>query len=238
MLEQINLKQKLSKAKYKKLMPPLKKNLYNLQQAISQTDFPVIIVVEGWNGAGKGRAISTLTRHLDPRRFKLHPIRPPRTYEQKRPWLWRFWQRLPNDGEFGIFYTSWYRRVLTDRIEETLPTTEWQQAYHTIVNFERTLADDNTIIIKFWLHLSQKEQKNRFENREADILNAWRLTMEEWVHHLKYPAYFAAVEEMLEKTSTEWGPWTIIEAHNRYHAHVKIFKTIIETLEQKLNSAE
>jgi polyphosphate kinase 2 (PPK2 family) len=233
-LEKIDLTRKLSKKRYKKMMPHLRNRLYDLQKACWDANIPSVIVFEGWDASGKGTSIKTLTQRLEPRGFKLYPIQAPRTYETHMPWLWRFWQKLPNYGEMAIFDRSWYGRVLVERVEGFTPEEQWRKAYRDIVNFERTIADDGYVIIKFWLHISKGEQEKRFKELEKDPLESWHVQPEDWEHHRKYDEYLLAVEEMLERTETEWGPWTIVEATDRHWARVKIFETLIRTLEEAL----
>ena len=234
MLEKVDLTKKLSKAEYKARIPALRNRLYDLQKACWDAKIPSVILFEGWDAAGKGTSIKALTRRLEPRGFKLYPIQAPRTYEIHMPWLWRFWLKLPNDGQMAIFDRSWYGRVLVERVEGLTPEKGWRTAYRDIADFERTLADDGCVIIKFWLHISKKEQKRRFQELEKDPLNAWHVQAEDWEHHRKYDDYVAAVEEMLERTEAEWGPWTIVEATDRHWAWIKIFGTIIGRLEEVL----
>ncbi len=234
MLEKVDLARKLSKKEYKRQLPKLQRRLYDLEKAAWDANAATVIVFEGWDAAGKGTSISKLTERLDPRGFKLHPIRGARTYEKMRPWLWRFWLKLPNYGEMAIFDRSWYGRVLVERVEGFTPEAEWRKGYRDIVDFERTIADDGYVIVKFWLHISKREQKRRFKSLEKDPLKNWQVTAEDWEHHRKYDEYLRAVEEMLERTETEWGPWTIVEATDRCWARVKIFSTIIRALEARL----
>jgi len=233
-LEKIDLTRKLSKQEYKTRLPYLRERLYDLQKACWSAGIPSVTLLEGWDAAGKGTSVKALTRRLEPRGFKLYPIQAPRTYETHVPWLWRFWLKLPNYGEMAIFDRSWYGRVLVERVERLTPEKEWRKAYRDIANFERTIADDGYVIIKFWLHISQAEQKQRFKKLEQDPLTAWHVQPEDWEHHRKYDEYLSAVEEMLERTETEWGPWTIVEATDRRWARVKIFETIISRLEEAL----
>jgi polyphosphate kinase 2 (PPK2 family) len=234
MLEKIDLSRQLTKEEYKALIPKLQRRFYDLEKACWDANMPTIIVFEGWDAAGKGTSINLLTSRLDPRGFKLHPIQAARTFENHLPWLWRFWQKLPNYGEMAIFDRSWYGRVLVERVENLTPVSEWRKGYRDIVNFERTLADDGYVIIKFWLHISKKEQKRRFKKLEKNPLKSWHVQPEDWDHHRKYGKYLLAVEEMLERTDTEWGPWTIVEATDRRWARAKIFQTIIQRLEEAL----
>jgi polyphosphate kinase 2 (PPK2 family) len=234
MLEKIALTQKLPKEEYKAQLPRLQRRLYDLEKACWDAKMPSIIVFEGWDAAGKGTSINVLTSRLDPRGFKLYPIREARTFEKSLPWLWRFWLKTPNYGEMAIFDRSWYGRVLVERVEEITSVREWRKAYRDIVDFERALADDGYVITKFYLHISKKEQKQRFKKLEKDPLKSWHVQPEDWEHHKKYNQYFVAVEEMLENTYTEWGPWTIVEATDRRWARIKIFRTIIRHLEEAL----
>ena len=128
MLEKIDLSRSLSKKQYKDQIPKLQRRLYDLQHAAWKGEIPSVIVFEGWDAAGKGTTINTLTQRLDPRGFKLHPIQAARTFEKMHPWLWRFWNRLPNYGEMAIFDRSWYGRVLVERVERFTPKREWREA--------------------------------------------------------------------------------------------------------------
>jgi polyphosphate kinase 2 (PPK2 family) len=234
MLENLNLNRKLSQKEYKRALPTLQRRLYDLERVCWQHGVPSAIVFEGWDAAGKGGAISALTERLDPRGFRLHPINPPRTYELSRPWLWRFWLKIPAAGELAIFDRSWYFRVLDERVERIVPEKIWRNAYRDIVEFERTLAADGAVILKFFLHISKKEQKQRFEAIEDDPLESWRVTKADWERHKKYSKYLAATEEMLELTESDFAPWTIVEATSKWYARSKIFETLIAALEMRL----
>jgi polyphosphate kinase 2 (PPK2 family) len=234
MLEKVDLTKRLPKAEYKARMPLLRSRLYDLQKACWDANIPSVIVYEGWDAAGKGTSINLLTQRLDPRGFKLYAIQAPRTYETHMPWLWRFWLRLPNYGEMAIFDRSWYGRVLVERIEGLTPEAQWRKGYRDIVDFERAIADDGYVMIKFYLHISKQEQKRRFKMLEKDPLESWHVQSEDWEHHRKYTEYVVAIEEMLERTDTEWGPWTIVEGTDRRWARVKIFETIVHRLEEAL----
>lgn len=235
MLENVDLSLSLQKQTYKLQIPVLSSRLFEVQKASWDARIPVMILFEGWDAAGKGTSIQKLTESLDPRGFKLYPIRAPRTSEKKHPWLWRFWLKIPAKGEWAIFDRSWYGRVMVERVENLTPEADWRRAYRDIVDFERTLADDNTLIVKFFLHISKAEQKKRFEKLSKDPLTAWHVTAEDWEHHRRYDDWFAAYQEALENTDSEWAPWTIVEATDRRFSRIKIFSTIIRALEEKLN---
>lgn len=234
MLEKVDLRRSLDKASYKAQMPRLRDRLYAAQKLSWDAGLAVMIVFEGWSAAGKGTTIQQLTAPLDPRGFKLHAIQPPRTHEKAYPWLWRFWTKLPARGEWAIYDGSWYRRVLVERVEKQIPEEEWRRAYRDIVDFERAQADDGTLIVKFFLHISRQEQKKRFKKLEKDPVTAWRVTEEDWEQQRRYERYLLAVEEMLERTETEWGPWTIVEATDKRHCRVKVFETLLAQVVDRL----
>ncbi len=231
MLENVDLTVSYPKKQFKQELPHLRRRLYDLQKTCWDQRIPSLILFEGWDAAGKGSTIAMLTARLDPRGFKLYPIQAPRTYEANHPWLWRFWLKTPNYGEMAIFDRSWYGRVLVERVEGLTPELEWRKAYRDIVDFERMLADDRTVIIKFFLHISKKEQKKRFQKIEADPLEAWHVQPEDWEHHRKYDEYRLAIEEMFEYTDSEWGPWTIVEATDRRWCFRKVLRTVCDRLE-------
>jgi AMP-polyphosphate phosphotransferase len=234
MLDKIDLTKSLDKKNYKQVMPQLSSQLFAVQKATWDAGIPVVILFEGWDAAGKGTSIRKITTSLDPRGYKLYPIRPARTYEKKHPWLWRFWLKIPARGEWAIFDRSWYGRVMVERVEKLIPESEWRRAYREISEFERTIADDGTVIFKFFLHISKKEQKRRFENITKDLLTAWQVTSEDWDHHRRYNDWLLAYEEAFERTDSEYGPWTIVEATDRHYTWVKIYTTIINTLRERL----
>ena len=136
----------------------------------------------------------------------------------------------------AIFDHSWYRRVLDDRVEKLVPKKDWRNAYLDIAEFERMLADDGATILKFWFHISKKEQKNRFEKIQKNPLESWRITKEDWKRHERYGEFLEAAEEMLERTESEYAPWTIVEATCRRYARRKVFQTVIAALEKALGS--
>lgn len=226
MLEKVDLTINLSKEEYKARIKTAGPWLTLLQRACWEGKLPVIIVFEGWDASGKGTSINLLSSYMDPRGFRIHPIKGATPLEKQMPWLWRFWLRLPNYGEIGIFDRSWYGRLMVERVEKLIPTETWQQAYQDIQDFERTLAEDGTTIIKFFIHISKKEQKRRFEKLEKDPLQSWRVQKEDWEHHKKYDKYVEATEEMLARTDAEWGSWTIVEGTDRFWARMKVIDTV------------
>ncbi len=237
MLENVNLKRKLPDGEYARVLPGMQRRLYDLEKACWDLKIPSVIVFEGWDAAGKGSMIATVTQRLDPRGFKMHAMDLPRTAEQNYPWMRRFWLCVPDGGEMAIFDQSWYTRLLAERVEALVPEKVWRSAAADIVDFERALADNGTVMLKFFLHISKREQEKRFLKIEADPLEAWRVTKTEWARHKKYDEYLTAAEEMFESTDTYEAPWTIVEATSRRWARTKVLGTIITALEQRLGAA-
>lgn len=234
MLEQVDLSKKIEKEEYKVIMEDLELRLGELQREAKDLKIPVAIVFEGWDAAGKGTMINKLIQALDPRGFVVHPINPPNEEERLRPFLWRFWTKTPAKGRIAVFDRSWYGRVSVARVDKIVKKQEWKRAYAEIASFEGQLTNDGTLIIKFFLHISKKQQKKRFERLQKAAATAWKVTKEDWKHHKQYEKYLEASEEMLAKTDTGFAPWTIIEAHDRQFATVKVFKTVIDSLEYKI----
>ena len=235
MLENLDLKVKLSRAESNRRLGRVRSWLLKLQRTYWREGVSALIAFEGWDAAGKGSSIRALTRRLEPRGYELHPIREPRTLERQMPWLWRFWQKVPTYGSWAVFDRSWYGRVLVGRVEG-LVEEDWQKTFRQINDFEQVLADDRYVIVKFFLHIDKREQKRRFRALEADPLTAWQVEPEDWARHEKYAAYLAATEEMLAYTETEWAPWTIVAATDRRWTRMKVLDTMVERLEDGLRS--
>ena len=192
---------------------------------------PVCIVFEGWDASGKGGAIKRLVGGLDPRHVRVVQYAAP-TYDEKRHhWLWRFWPALPGWGGMAVLDRSWYGRVLVERVEKFATPEQWQRAYTEINEFERMLAAEGMIFLKFFLHISSKEQLKRFEKRERDPLKGWKLTDEDWRNRKKRRSYVKATDEMLERTDTEWAPWTLVEADSKRFARVKVLESACAAIE-------
>ncbi len=237
MLNQLDLSQKMTRAEYKEAIDNLERKLGVLQREAIELRIPIIVVFEGWDAAGKGTLINRLILSLDPRHFTVYPIIKPNEEEMYRPFLWRFWIKTPANGRMAIFDRSWYTRVLSDRVNGVVKKRVWQTAYQEINSFERQLADGGCLILKFFLHISQEEQKRRFKKLEKNPATAWRVDKGDWENHRRYGEYLEAVAEMRAKTDTDYAPWTIVEAHDRRFAVVKIFQTVVAALEQRVDEA-
>ncbi len=229
-LDTIDLTVELGKKDYEKRLADLQFKMLRLQRAVFQLGHRAVIALEGWDAGGKGGAIKRVTEAIDPRGFVVHAIAAPTPEERAHNYLWRFWTRLPRDGQIVIFDRSWYGRVLVERVEKYATLREWQQAYGEINDFERTLHHDRTTILKFFVHISNDEQLKRFKEREQDPLKSWKLTAEDWRNRDKWDEYYSATDEMLSRTSTEIAPWHVVAGNDKRLARISVLETVVREL--------
>jgi polyphosphate:AMP phosphotransferase len=195
----------------------------------------LITVFEGVDAAGKGGAIRRVTSALDARQYVTVPIAAPTDEERAHPYLWRFWRRIPPQGGIAIFDRSWYGRVLVERVEAFASVADWLRAYGEINQFEEQLTSGGAIIVKFWLQVSKAEQLRRFRAREKVSFKRFKITHEDWRNRGRWNDYEKAVCDMVDRTSTEIAPWTLVEAEDKNYARVKVLKTIVRRLEDALD---
>lgn len=236
MLENVDLSKKTGKAAYRRAKEKLTLKLGALQRRALERKLPVAIVFEGWDAAGKGTLINKLILPLDPRGFNVYSTFEPTEEEALRPFLWRFWIRTPERGRIAVFDRSWYRRVWQDRVDNELDRTASMQAFEAIRDFERQLADDGAVILKFFLHISKKKQKHRFDALRRRRSTAWRVSKQDLKRHKQYDRYLAATEDMLAETDTDFARWTLVPAHDRRHATLQVLRTVARTLDLALAS--
>ena len=232
MLEKIDLTKKLEKQSYREKMEALELELGRLQRECHAYKIPVMIVLEGFGASGKGVQIGKLIQALDPRGFRVHAITGETEEEQKYPFLRRFWIKTPENGKIAIYDTSWYRRVLADRFSGNTEKEELEDSCAAICSFEEQLTASGTVMIKLFLAIDQKEQKKRFDKLLESKETAWRVSQEDWEKNEKYDSYVRMIEEALQRTDTDYAPWTIVEATDRRFATVKIYTTVIEALKE------
>jgi len=192
---------------------------------------PVCVVMEGWDASGKGGAIKRLVAPLDPRHVRVKSFAAPTADEKRHHFLSRFWPALPGWGGMAVLDRSWYGRVLVERVEGFATEEEWRRSYDEIKSFERALADEGTVMIKFWMHISDDEQLKRFDARKNDPLKRWKLTDEDLRNREKRKDYEEAVVEMIERTDTSFAPWTVVEAEDKRYGRVKVLETVCARME-------
>lgn len=209
-LKEVNLNEKIQGAYYDERLLELQYEILKHHINLLEHRIPVILVFEGWDAAGKGGVIKRITEKLDPRMFNVHPVGAPTPTELKHHYMRRFWVRLPMYGQLGIFDRSWYGRVLVERIEKLCTEEAWQRAYEEINDFEKKMVNDDFILIKFFLHISKKEQLRRLKDREVHSYKRWKLSDEDWRNREKWDQYEDAIDDMLERTNTMFAPWHVI----------------------------
>ena len=224
----------LDEEEYKKELKELQAKLGQLHNRLYRKRAPVIIAYEGWDAAGKGGNIKRLTGALDPRGFEVHPIASPEPHEKARHYLWRFWTRLPKDGHIAIFDRTWYGRVMVERLEGFCSENDWQRAYYEMNEFEQELHNWGAVILKFWVQIDKDTQLARFTERQNTPSKQWKITDEDWRNREKWDLYEQAVDEMLQKTSTTYAPWHILESVDKKYARIKALHIVIDALEKAL----
>jgi polyphosphate kinase 2 (PPK2 family) len=209
---------KMSSADYEQCLKSLQNKLQMIQQAYLGTPERAVVVLEGWDTAGKGGVVRRLGWILDPRSFKVHPISAPSPREHAQHYLQRFWERLPQQGEIVVFDRSWYGRVLVERVEQLATTREWKRAYREINEFERTLVADGIRVVKIFLHITADEQIRRFQDRLTTPRKRWKLSYEDFRNRDRWNEYEVAIEDMIARTSTKRSRWHLVPANSKHFA--------------------
>lgn len=234
LLSELDLNKKLGDKDYRDQLAHWQGRLAELVRHPQFKQRSLICAFEGADAAGKGGAIRRITGALDARQYQIIPIAAPTEEERAQPYLWRFWRHVPRHGRIAIFDRTWYGRVLVERVESFCSEHDWLRAYSEINDFEHELAEAGTIVVKFWLQISQEEQLNRFKEREKIEFKRFKITEEDWRNREKWDAYQQAVCDMVDRTSTSTAPWTLVESNDKNFARIKILRTICERLETEL----
>jgi polyphosphate kinase 2 (PPK2 family) len=197
---------------------------------------PLCVLFEGWDAAGKGGAIRRLVSPLDPRHVRVSQFAAPSEDERRHHFLHRFGPALPGWGGMAVLDRSWYGRVLVERVEGLATEAEWRRAYPQIVEYERALAAEGLVLVKFWLHISEEEQLRRFRAREHDPLKRWKLTGEDWRNLSHRADYETAVTDMLGQTDHPAARWQVVAAESKHYARVRVLELVIAAVEEALRA--
>lgn len=234
MLEKIDLSRRLEKEEYKRIAKPLAEKLGELQRRAKSEGMPVMIIFEGWEASGKGTLMNNLILALDPRSYTVTYV--PSSHEDNQNKFWppmrRFWEMTPPRGRVGIFMHSWYRILLDADERKSSCTVE------DISSFERQLVQDGYVIVKFFMHISKKEQKKRLKKMDKDPSSTVRVSDREWQENSDYKDHAAVLDEVIQRTDREYAPWTLVESHDRRYATVKVLSTVIKAIEKGLETRE
>jgi len=234
-LDTLDLTKTIEREAYSEQLEKHQNKLFALQTRAFHEGQTSVLVFEGWDAAGKGGVIRRMIRGMDPRDYRIVPVSKPTEEEFAHHYLWRFWRELPRKGHVRIFDRSWYGRVLVERIEGLATEEQWRRAYSEINDFEEELVEHGILLLKFWMHIDKDEQLRRFKAREAIPFKKHKIGEEDYRNREKWDAYEAAVNEMVQRTSTEYAPWYLIEGNDKRYARVKVIKTFVERLEQRLS---
>ena len=214
----------------------LKRNaqrLQELQEVLwAEGKHALLIVLQAMDAGGKDGTIKHVMRGVNPQGCQVTSFKVPTEEELDHDFLWRVHKATPRRGYIGIFNRSHYEDVLVVRVHDLVPEKVWQARYEQINRFEKLLADTGTTILKFYLHISKEEQKERFEARLRDPRKNWKFSMRDVEKRQDWDAYMMAFEDALSKCSTPWAPWYIIPANRKWYRNLVVSQVIIEAMER------
>jgi polyphosphate:AMP phosphotransferase len=235
LLDQLDLSQAMTRDEYKEELKKYQREINELAWSAYKQKRSTVLVLEGVDAGGKGGAVRRITSAVDARLYRTIPIAAPTDEEKAHHYLWRFWRHLPRAGHIIIYDRSWYGRVLVERVEGFATESEWRRAYSEINEFEEQLVENGSVLLKFWLQVSQEEQLHRFQEREKIPYKQYKITDEDWRNREKWPLYKVAVNEMVARTSTDYAPWTLVEGNDKPFARIKVLKTVCDRLRAALS---
>lgn len=236
MFEGAEVGHKLDKASYAKEEPALREALLEAQWALHEAGtFPVIVLIGGVDGAGKGETVNALNEWMDPRHIRTVAFEAANIEEVQRPRMWRYWLELPRKGRIGVFFGSWYTEPIVNRVQGLSNQAELDAEIERIKQFERMLADEGALVLKFWFHLDKKSQRKRLKKLESDPVTSWRVTANDWRHFKKYDKFYAVSEHTLRETSTGHAPWLVVEGRDERYRNITVGKALLGAIRQRLD---
>lgn len=238
MFEQAEIGNRIEKEEYRALTPAVREALLREQKRLAESNLSVVILVNGVEGAGKGETVNLLLEWMDPRGIETHAVWTPSAEEQERPPMWRFWRALPGKGRIGIFFGSWYTAPIIDRVFDRMSDESFEISLRRINDFELMLAGENTLLIKFWLHLSHDAQQRKLKKMRKDPATKWRVTDIAKKFFKKRKKFRRIDEAALSRTSTFCAPWHVIEAEDNRYRNLTVTRIIVDSLKQRLDELE
>ena len=234
MFEAAEVGNAVDKATYKKESAKIREQLLVVQKQLAQSDFSVVIIISGVEGAGKPEIVNLLHSWMDARGIQTHAMWDPSDEENERPPYWRFWRLLPPRGRIGIFFGSWYTAPIIDRVFQRTSDASLDQSLSDIVSFERMLTRENVLVLKLWMHLPKKAQKKRLRKLESDKKTRWRVSKMDWKFFKKYDVFKKISENALRKTSTGESPWHIVEATDERYRSLAVTGILLAALKRRV----
>lgn len=221
----------LDRKEGEELLAQLTQELGELQELLyAASTHSLLVILQGIDTSGKDGTIRNVFRDTDPLGTRVTPFKVPTSIERDHDFLWRIHQHTPEKGMIGIFNRSHYEDVLVVRVHELAPKSVWSNRFDHINNFERLLHDSDTIVAKFYLHISREEQEERLLARERDVEKAWKLSAADWVERRSWDKYMTAYEEAIQRCNTGYAPWYIIPANRKWFRNVAVAQALVETL--------
>ena len=235
MFESAELGHKVDKETFKKEVPKLRAELLDAQyDMLEKKEFPVVILISGVDGSGKGETINLLYSWMDPRHISTLAFSAPTDEEAARPYMWRYWRALPPKGKVGIFAGSWYSQPITDRITGTMRRSELDERLDDINRFEAMLVNEGALVLKFWFHLSKDSQKTRLKALEKNPNTAWRVTKESYERLKTYDKLQEVAGHVLRVTNTAKAPWIIVEGTDDAYRSLTVGRIVLDAMQRRL----
>ena len=216
----------------------LREELLELQTRLRDADFSVLVLFAGVDGAGKGEVANLLNSWMDPRGIVTHAYGALSDEEAERPRYWRYWRDLPGNGQIGVFLSSWYSQPLLSHVYGESSPEGFESDIKMIRAFERTLADDGSLILKFWMHLGLDAQKRRLEKLADDPLSRWRVTRKDWEHWTMYDRFVRTGAQLIEGTDADEAPWHIIDGSDWRFRSLTVGGVIRDALQEHLDEMD
>ncbi|HKB41603.1 MAG TPA: hypothetical protein VKD72_34585, partial [Gemmataceae bacterium] len=235
MFENAELGNKIDRETYRREEPELRAALLKAQHELAAANFSVVISVAGIEGAGKAETVNLLLAWLDARGVQTHAMVEQTDEESEHPPMWRYWRLLPPNGRTGIFFGAWETGPFLDRVFKRISRGELDRVLDRVIEFERMLANENTLLVKFWLHLSKAAQKKRFRKLENDPAQSWRVTSRDWKLYRRYNRVRSLAEHLLRRTGTAEAPWHIVEGSDRRYRDLTVARTLLAALRARLD---
>ncbi|RXZ44781.1 polyphosphate:AMP phosphotransferase [Crenobacter cavernae] len=237
MFESAEIGHAIDKDRYDELAPRLREALLDAQYELkARGDFPLLILIHGFDGAGRGETMNLINEWLDPRLIRTVAFDAPDDAARARPWMWRYWNALPAKGRIGMFFGSYYSDILVDRVERRIDRDACDRRLFDSLRFERMLAADGALVIKFWFHLSKDRQRKRFKELGKDPLTAWRVCDADWANHERYDRIRKTAEHMLRLTNTSFSPWVVVEGGDANYRNLTVAQTLLNALRDRLDA--
>jgi polyphosphate:AMP phosphotransferase len=238
MFESAELGHSIDKDTYRQREPELREALLDIQYELKECGkFPVLVIVGGLDGAGRGETVNLLNSWMDPRLIQTHAFGPKSDEESERPHMWRFWRALPPKGQIGIHFGSWYIDPIALRVNKDFSQAELDQRMEEIVRLEKMLSNEGVLLLKFWFHLSKKAQKNRLQALQDNPLTRWRVSAEDWRRHELYDRHRKVAEHILRQTSTGDAPWIVVEGTEDRYRNLTVGSILLDSVKRQLARA-